>query len=197
MLRILALGLTLLGFAGCGGGDRPPASVVPADATIYVGVDDAQVERLIDATSSDDIDFERDVRPWLGDRAAYFVDAAGDESGIVLAAIDGHLVIAGTRELLQAAEAAADDRSLADAKRLDVAGEDEDGAPDIRVDLNLGTRPGGAADDLGDTPRYQDAERRLGGAPTLLVVERSSGYLAARDHTENGRRVVRIVQVRR
>ena len=35
------------------------------------------------------------------------------------------------------------------------------------------------AEDLDDTLRYRDARRRLGGAPTLLV-ERPSGYVAAR-----------------
>ena len=48
-----------------------------------------------------------------------------------------------------------------------------------RVRLDVGVTPGGVAEDLDDTPRYRDAQRRLGGAPTLLV-ERPSGYVAAR-----------------
>jgi hypothetical protein len=48
-----------------------------------------------------------------------------------------------------------------------------------RVTLDMGRDPGGVAEDLGDTPRYRDAERRLFGPPTLLI-EREGGYLAAR-----------------
>jgi hypothetical protein len=46
---------------------------------------------------------------------------------------------------------------------------------DGRVLLDVGVMPGGVAEDLGDTRRDRDAERRLGGAPTLL-----SDSLAAR-----------------
>ena len=66
MRRIAVLCLLLL--AGCGSG--PQSSVVPADASIYLGVDAGEAERLVHLTSRGDVDFERDVRPWLGDRAA-------------------------------------------------------------------------------------------------------------------------------
>jgi hypothetical protein len=62
---------------------------------------------------------------------------------------------------------------------------------DGRLYLDVGTAPGGVAEDLSDTRAYRDAARRLGGAPTLLLTS-DSGYLAARDVTEDGRRVLRI-----
>jgi hypothetical protein len=163
MRRIAAL--LLLALAGCGGADGP-ASVVPADASIYLGVDASRAEAIMSATSRDDVDFERDVRPWLGDRAAYFANESADAAGLVLATedeeaaeafgrrvtaagplrasaiVDGHLVIASTRELLQAANAAAGGQSLADSTRLDVDGEDGEDAPDAL----LAVREPGALD---------------------------------------------------
>ena len=147
--------LVLLLLAGCGGG--APSEVVPADATIYVGVDASQAEPLMPETSRADIDFDRDVRPWLGDRAAYFADGPADAGGLVFdaedeeaaeafgrkvtsagpmrasAVIDGRLVITSTRALLRAANAAADSGSLADSTKLDVAGEDADDPPDVLI----------------------------------------------------------------
>jgi hypothetical protein len=150
MRRIAIFALLLL--AGCGGG--APSEVVPADATIYVGLDASRVERrLMPVTSRADVDFERDVEPWLGERAAYFA-RADDEYGLVFdaededaaeafgrkvtaggplrasAIVDGRLVIASSRDLLRAA-AAADAGSLADSARLDVTGEDGDEVPDV------------------------------------------------------------------
>jgi hypothetical protein len=151
-MRRIAL-IPLLVLAGCGSG--PPSSVVPADATLYIGADASEAERIVRFASRDDVDFERDVRPWLGERAAYFAVGSADAAGVVLASedddaaeefarrvtaagplresaiVDGHLVLAGSRELLRAANAAAGGESLADSTRLDVAGEDEDGAPEI------------------------------------------------------------------
>ena len=138
--------LALLVFAGCGSG--PPSSVVPADSTIYVGLSAERAERLLEGISREDVKFARDVRPWLGSRAAYFSD--GTQSGLVFATedddaaeafgrkataagplqasavIDGHLVLASSRELLRAANAAAGGQALADSTALDVAGEDEE-----------------------------------------------------------------------
>jgi hypothetical protein len=138
--------LVVLALAGCGG-SGPPSSVVPADATLYVGTSAAEAEQLL-AAGSRDVDFEREVRPWLGERAAYFTHGSADQYGLVFAAededaakefgervallgplrasavIDGHLVLASSRELLQAANAAAGGQSLADSTRLDVSGED-------------------------------------------------------------------------
>jgi hypothetical protein len=152
-VRPLAL-LVLLLLAGCGGG--APSEVVPADATIYIGVDASQAEPLMPATSREDVDFERDVRPWLGERAAYFV-LTDDEYGFVFdaedeeaaeafgrkmtaggpqrasAIIDGRLVVASSRALLRAANAAADSGSLADSTRLDVEGEDSDDPPNVLI----------------------------------------------------------------
>jgi hypothetical protein len=369
MRRAIAV-LSLL-VAGCGG--SAPSEVVPADATIYIGLDTKRAEPLISGTSRVDVDFERDVEPWLGDRAAYFALAA-DEYGMVFdaddeeaaeafgrkvtaggpqrasAIIDGRLVLASSRDLLRRMNAAADAGSLADSTRLDVHGEDGDDPPEVliaavepsvvpravelvelmdrppipaealgdgpltarfwdrrievaglpphsdtaptlanvpgaawlavasadlgedavlaraheqyeqieqltgldlersvlpylgagmffvqgrtpadmggrlvaevtdeealrrlrpkrgdvpyrvrisdgRLYLDVGVAPGGVAEDLDDTRAYKDAARRLGGAPTFLLIE-GDGYLAARDALEDGRRVVSVEQRR-
>ena len=67
---------------------------------------------------------------------------------------------------------------------------------DGRLYLDVGAAPGGVAEDLDDTRAYKAAARRLGGAPTFLMVQ-GDGYLAARDAVEDGRRVVRSVSVTR
>jgi hypothetical protein len=374
MRRAIAV-LLLLALAGCGGG--APSEVVPADARIYIGLEAARAEPLISGTSRVDVDFERDVEPWLGDRAAYFV-LAEDEYGMVFdaedeeaaeafgrkvtsggpqrasAIIDGRLVLASSRDLLRRMNAAADSGSLADSTRLDVEGEDGDDPPEVliaaeeprvvpeavefvkvmdrpaipdealgdgpltarfwdrrievaglpphsdtapslanvpgaawlavasadlgddamlareheqyeqlekltgldlersvlphlgagmffvqgrtpadlggrlvaevadeealrrvaqqvgpergdipyrvrisdgRLYLDVGVAPGGVAEDLDDTRAYKDAARRLGGAPTFLLIE-GDGYLAARDAVQDGRRVVSVEQRR-
>ena len=116
--------------------------------------------RLIGATSRADVDFARDVEPWLGDRAAYFAAESADEFGLVFEAEDEG-----------AAEAFARKRLLA-SFFLQV----ENG----RIVLDMGRDPGGVAEDLDDTPRYRDAERRLRGAPTYLLERPRGGYVAAR-----------------
>lgn len=150
-MRRLAL-LFFLALAGCGEG--PPSSVVPADATIYIGVDASRAEQLL---TGHEIDFERDVEPWLGDRAAYFTNSASDVAGLVLdseddeaaeafarkltsrgpfrasAIIDGHLVLTSDRALLRAVNASAGGEALADSTRLDVSGEESDDPPEILI----------------------------------------------------------------
>jgi hypothetical protein len=64
---------------------------------------------------------------------------------------------------------------------------------DGRLQLDGGVAPGGVAEDLDDTRAYRDAERRLGGAPTFLLLSGDS-YLAARDGSKDGRRVVSVHQ---
>jgi hypothetical protein len=53
-----------------------------------------------------------------------------------------------------------------------------------RLSIDFGNTVGGVAEDLGDTRRYREAARRLGGPPTLLTEDR-----AARD---DGRGTLRI-----
>ena len=100
LIRAAALVALLLvaGCGGAGaGGEGDPASVVPADAQFYaeavvrpegelrddaldaagkvMGTDDpeAQIRRMVEnlmAAQGEDIDYERDIAPWLGERAA-------------------------------------------------------------------------------------------------------------------------------
>jgi hypothetical protein len=149
-LSVLVVALVL---AGCGGG--APSEVVPADVTLYVGASADEADMLLTLTSRADLAFDRDVKPWLGERAAYFQRGGEDEYGLVFASenderaeafarkvasggplrasavIDGYLVLASSRELLRAANASAGGQSLADSARLDIDGEDEEDAPDI------------------------------------------------------------------
>ena len=146
-----------LAVAGCGG-ERSPASVVPADVPVYVSVAAGDVPRppgvdvpaqlLVDSLALEGVDYRRDVAPWIGERAAFFsmsekpdaleaadvlVLAARDENaarafgdrvragGTFRAAgvVDGHLVLATSRDLLQASIDAAKDGALADSGRFD------------------------------------------------------------------------------
>ena len=144
--------LVLLLLAGCGGG--APSEVVPADATYYVGTSADEADRLLYFIARDDLEFDRDVKPWLGDRAAYFRRDAEDDFGLVFASddderaeafgrkvavngplraaaiIDGYLVVTSSRELLRIVQASGG-RSLADSSHLDVGGEEGDDAPDV------------------------------------------------------------------
>ena len=112
LIRAAALVAVLL-LAGCGGGgsggDGDPASAVPADALVYaellvrpegslredaleaagkvLGTDDpeARVRELMRG-AGEDVDFERDVEPWLGERAGFWAGPAGasDGAGVLL-----------------------------------------------------------------------------------------------------------------
>jgi hypothetical protein len=100
--------------AGCGGGaaggDADPASAVPADALLYVEAlvrpEGSQREQALEAAGkvllTDDpageirkrleeeleLDYERDVEPWLGDRVAFWMRDEADGGAAVLAATD-------------------------------------------------------------------------------------------------------------
>jgi hypothetical protein len=150
-MRRLAVVVLLL-LAGCGGG--APSEVVPADAAYYVGTSAGEADRLLYFIARDDLDFDRDVKPWLGDRAAYFRRDTEDDFGLVFASdddegaeafgrkvalngplrasaiIDGYLVVTSSRELLRLVQASGG-KSLADSAHLDVGGEDGDDAPDV------------------------------------------------------------------
>ena len=191
MQRAFAV-LVLVVFVGCGGG--APSEVVPADATLYLGMSADRSEVLLSGTSREDFDFDRDVRPWLGERAAYFKRAAQDEYGLVFdsedderaeefgrevatggplrasAVIDGHLVLASSREVLRAASAAAGGEALADSIRLDVAGEDSDEPPDFLV----------AAEEPRDVPAAFELMKELGDGDSIPVEWLGDGPLSAR-----------------
>ena len=156
-----------LAAAGCGG-ERSPASVVPADVPVYVSVAAGDAPRppgvgvpaqlLIDSLELEGIDYRRDVAPWIGERAAYFTmsdkpDALEDAEAVVLAVrdekaarafgdrvrvggafrvteiVDGHLVLATSRELVQASIDAATNGALAESGRFDPGDERDDDAP--------------------------------------------------------------------
>ena len=101
--------------AACGGGgadgDGDPASVVPADALVYaeatvrpegsqredalaglgkvLRTDDpaTRIQELIRGGVAD-LDYERDVKPWLGERAACWATREGEDGVVVMAATD-------------------------------------------------------------------------------------------------------------
>jgi hypothetical protein len=99
VLPVFAVGAALLAFAGCGGGDEsssgdlatvaPPKSAVFLEATVrpsgslkanveelamkVAGIEDlggAIVEKLESAASHDQFDYEKNIEPWLGEKAA-------------------------------------------------------------------------------------------------------------------------------
>jgi hypothetical protein len=115
---VAALSAVVVLAAGCGGGgasgEGDPATVVPSDALLYTevvvrpegalrddaldaaakvlrtGDPEAEIRSLVDR-AFEDFDYERDVEPWLGDRAAVWVsrNARDDDPGLfVVAATD-------------------------------------------------------------------------------------------------------------
>ena len=118
--RFATLAAVALLATGCGGGaasgEDDPATIVPADAMLYTEVvvrpdgslrdgaldaagkvlltDDpvAEIRKHLDLAFQEDLDYEREVEPWLGERAAVWVspEAREDDAGLVLlAATDG------------------------------------------------------------------------------------------------------------
>jgi Protein of unknown function (DUF3352) len=119
LIRALAVASVLL-VAGCGGGgsdgDGDPASLVPADALVYgeavVRPEGDQREAVLEAArkvlrtddpeakiaewfkeaSSDDLDYARDIEPWLGERVAAWASPRGaeDNPGVVMFESEDH-----------------------------------------------------------------------------------------------------------
>lgn len=153
MRRLLGAVAITVALAGCGG-DATPASVVPADAAVYVSVAAGEpAERLVDGLDLRALDYREDVRPWIGKRAAFFATRE-EGAALVLTArddgdaeewarrqagitqfsfwemVDGQLVLASSPRALSAARDAADrDRALADGERFDEDEEREEDAP--------------------------------------------------------------------
>jgi hypothetical protein len=130
MMRWAAVGVVALALlAGCGGSedDEPPslAELVPGDAALYgefvlrpAGEDGKAIRRFAGtllgtgmAERDDlaelavgalelDIDYERDVAPWLGERAAFFLGqarGAGPEGALILETTDSRRATRGLR----------------------------------------------------------------------------------------------------
>jgi len=115
LLRAVALAAVLL-VSGCGGGsssgDDDAAALVPADAVLYaeavvrpegdqreqaleaagkvLRTDDpeAKIAQLVRHEAFDELDYARDVEPWLGERAAVWTSIAGADSTSSVALIE-------------------------------------------------------------------------------------------------------------
>ena len=115
-LRFATLAAVAALAAGCGGGaaggEDDPATIVPADALVYLEVvvrpegslredaldaagkvlvtDDpeAKIRELVHQSSRGDLDYARDVEPWLGEQAAVWLSPAAqqDDPGLILLA---------------------------------------------------------------------------------------------------------------
>jgi hypothetical protein len=188
--------------------DAVPASAWLAIASGDVGADvRAAIPELLDRASQRlGIDTERELLPLLAEGWAYLQHTTDHESGRVFAQLrdDEAMRRAGAR--VRAAQRRrpranvdfyrniggqmhlyVDWPGLIESPVSNFVATVEDG----HVSIELGS-PGGDAEDIPDTARYQDAERRLGGPPTLLVDLKAiggRGYLAAR-HTDTLRVVL-------
>jgi hypothetical protein len=112
---LVGLALAAMGCGGAGAGDADPATAVPADAALYaeavVRPEGSLREQALEAAGkvllTDDpeteirrsvervfehleLDYERDVKPWLGERAAIWMPARAEleTAAMLLAAID-------------------------------------------------------------------------------------------------------------
>jgi hypothetical protein len=154
--------VVLVALAGCGGGqESTPASVVPADAEVYVSVDPrlrGMLDRLFGAVRMDAVNTVHDVGPWLGDRAAAFVarDATAlalevrDEDGAAAfvdefqpsAVVGDHVVVSQSAELVDTVAAIEDDAALAAADGFDERGSVYATATDARIAQGLAAELG-------------------------------------------------------
>jgi len=206
MTRIAALAClaTTLLLTGCGGsgsseGDDP-ATLAPADAPIYLeavvrpeddvregaeaafekiaGVDDAgaEIRRLLEKSSEDPVDYERDVEPWLGERVGIWVtNVAAEEPGFtaIVATTDAEEALASLERTAKEQGERITRHSYKGTDYL-VSSEDGEAAAAVEGFLVTGTEPElkrtidvAEGDSLAESDRYTDAidelpDERLG-----------------------------------
>jgi hypothetical protein len=178
---------------GCGGGaaggEADPATTAPADALVYVEAvvrpEGSQREEALEAAGKvlrtddpeaeiragleeefDDLDYERDVEPWLGERAGYWMGPEDDSGVLVLAATDSEEA----RSSLEAALKRNGDRVAVRSHRDSEYLVDDDGVavgvvgdfaavgPEAAFKRTIAAAEG---DSLADTERYTDAVDEL------------------------------------
>jgi hypothetical protein len=179
--------------AGCGGGaaggEDDPATLVPADAMLYTEVvvrpegslrDDAlaaagkvlvtddpeaRLRELFDRTFADDLDYSRDVEPWLGERAAVWLSPAArdDDPGVIL------LAATDTEKAREALEGALDTVQERSHRGHDYLVDDDEVAVGVIDDfVAIGREPNyrrtidaADGDSLAETDEYADAVDEL------------------------------------
>jgi hypothetical protein len=184
-----------------------PGSAWLALASGDLGADLHAVPELLDQAGRRlGVDAERELLPYLAEGWMYVQHTTDNESGRVFAELrDEDAVRSAGRSVRAAQRRRAHTKvdfydktdgqfylwvgwlDLLESPVSNFVATVEDG----HASVELGS-PGGDADDITDTARYKDAERRLGGAPTLLVDLKAiggRGYLAAR-HTDKLRIVL-------
>ena len=175
--------------AGCGGGaaggEADPATTVPADALVYIEAlvrpEGSQREDALEAAGKvlltddpeaeiragleerlDDLDYERDVEPWLGERAGYWMGPADDAGVVVLEATDGEEARSSLDAALKRNGGRVATRSHRDGEYLvdddgvavGVVGEFAIIGPEAAFKRTVDAAEG---DSLADTERYTDA----------------------------------------
>jgi Protein of unknown function (DUF3352) len=186
---LAALLLLAVSVASCGGGggssDGDPATAVPADAPFYGEVvirpegnlredtlaaagkvlrtpDPAgRIQELVDEAFQDgELDYERDVEPWLGDRAGWW--ATAESAVFVLAATDTEQALDAIEEAGRRTGEKLTERSYrdgdyfvdADGAAAGVAGDFVLSGPEADVKRTIDAMEG---DSLADADRYRDS----------------------------------------
>jgi hypothetical protein len=176
--------------AACGGGgsdgDGDPAALAPANALVYVEAvvrpegsqrDDA-LEALGKVLRTDDpearirellqgeVDYERDVQPWLGERAGFWAGSEGDQGVAVLAATDTDAAREALERRLQAHGQTLTERShrgvdyVVNSDGVGAAVIDEFAAVGREADLKR-TIDASEGDSLAESDTYTDAVKVL------------------------------------